>query len=104
MLEQYAYIAEKKQVSSRSLLMHCEYFKKMKEQKSSLNQMALHYMKKNHEILYESNRNCQSSFKTFCIDQFLCDQLDKNKLKMSELEKKYSNKQNKPKNIFFILD
>lgn len=87
-LEQYAYIAEKKQVSSRSLLMHCEYFKKMKEQKSSLNQMALLYLKKNHEILSESNKNCQSAFKNFCIDQFLCDQFDKNKLKMQILEKK----------------
>ena len=95
MLEQYAYIAEKKQVSSRSLLMHCEYFKKMKEQKSSLNQIALSYMKKNQEILFDSNRNCQSSFKTFCIDQFLCDQHDKNKMKVSDLEKKYCRKKNK---------
>lgn len=40
-LEQYAYIAEKKQVSSRSLLMHCEYFKKIKEQKQNLNQIVI---------------------------------------------------------------
>ncbi|RNA04744.1 FCH and double SH3 domains 2 [Brachionus plicatilis] len=88
LLDQYAYIAEKKQVSSRSLLMHCEYFKRMKEQKSTLNQMALLNLKKNHEILSESNRNCQSAFKTFCIDQYLHDQHDTNKLKMPVLEKK----------------
>ena len=37
-LEQYAYIAEKKKVSSQSLIMHCEYFRKIKEQKVNLNQ------------------------------------------------------------------
>ncbi len=39
-LEQYAYIAEKKKVSAQSLLMHCEYFKKIKEQKVNLNQIV----------------------------------------------------------------
>ena len=37
-LEQYNYIAEKKQVSSRSILMLCDYFKTIRDQKVQLHQ------------------------------------------------------------------
>ncbi len=42
MLEQYAYIAEKKQVSSQSSLLNCGYFKKVREQKHYLNQTVMY--------------------------------------------------------------
>ena len=41
LIEQYAYIAEKKQVSSKSLLHHCDYFRTIRDQKNSLNLMVL---------------------------------------------------------------
>ncbi|CAF0714496.1 unnamed protein product [Brachionus calyciflorus] len=92
-LEEYAYIAEKKQVSSRSILMHCEYFKKIKDQKFLVNQMAVNYLKKNQDILIESHRHNQNAFKTFCIDQFLCNQLDlKTSLSSQNLDKKLKSK------------
>jgi hypothetical protein len=45
-IEQYAYIAEKKQVSSKSIIMNCEYFKKIKDQKNSLHQTVRNRIKK----------------------------------------------------------
>jgi hypothetical protein len=90
LLEEYAYFAEKKLVTSQSLLMHCEYFKKIKDQKSNLNQMAINNLKKLQNILLETNNSCSNAYKSYCYENFLYDQLtDEKKINnISLLEKK----------------
>ena len=71
--------------------MHCEYFKKIKDQKSNLNQIALNNLKKLQTLLLETNDSCTSGYKSYCYENFLYDQLtDENKItNVALLEKKY---------------
>ena len=92
-LEQYMYIAEKKQVSSKSILMNCEYFKKIKDQKNTLNQTAINNMKSMQEILSDTHHNSELAYRSYTFDQILCDQLNKKtKITNSNLEKKLNKK------------
>ncbi len=89
MLEQCSYLAEKKQASSMSVLSHCEYFKRIKEQKQKFNQITINNLKKIQETIKESQRQRQNSYKAYSLEQFLFDQLDpKTQIATSILEKK----------------
>ena len=88
-LEQYSYVAEKKEASSRSMLAHCEYFRKLKEQKNKFNQVSINYLKKMQETIKETHRINENAFKSYCTEHFLCDQLnDSTKTTNNTLDKK----------------
>jgi hypothetical protein len=40
-LDQYAYVAEKKQVNNKSMILNCDYFKRIKEQKKISHQAVI---------------------------------------------------------------
>ena len=83
-------MAEKKEASCRSMLAHCEYFKKIKDQKQKFNQIAISYLKKMQEIIKETHRMCDNAYKSYCTENFLCDQLDNStKTTNNSLDKKY---------------
>jgi hypothetical protein len=89
MLEQCSYLAQKRQASSMSVLSHCEYFKKIREQKQKFNQIAIKNLKKMQETIKESHHHCENAFKSYTLEQFLCDQVDvKTQITNANLEKK----------------
>lgn len=72
------------------MLAHCEYFKKIKEQKSKFHQISINYLKKMQDTIRETNRKWENSYKSYCNEQFLCDQLkNSTKTTNSTLDKKY---------------
>ena len=88
-LEQYSYVAEKREASSRSMLAQCEYFKKLKEQKNKFNQVSINYLKKMQETIKETHRINENAFKSYCTEHFLCDQLnDSTKTTNNSIDKK----------------
>lgn len=88
-LEQYSYVAEKREASARSMLAHCEYFKKIKEQKNKFNQIAINYLKKMQQTIKETHHMNENAYKSYCTEHFLFDQLnDSTKTTNSTLDKK----------------
>ena len=71
MIEQYGYIAEKKQVSSKSTLMNVDYFKKMKEQKQNLNTIVILFIIVIRISLQFFHRKLIKQ-KTFCFINLVC--------------------------------
>jgi len=72
-----------------SVLSHCEYFKRIKEQKQKFNQITISNLKKIQETIKEAERQRENSYKAYSLEQFLCDQLDpKTQLANPTLEKK----------------
>jgi hypothetical protein len=89
LLEHYDYYAQKKLVSSKSMLMMCDLFKNIKEQKQTVHQKSLDCLKTMQQILIETNQHCESAFRSYCFEQLLCDQFcNKTKTTNSNLSKK----------------
>lgn len=89
MLEQCSYLAQKKQASSMSVTTHCEYFKRIRDQKQKYNQIAIKNLKRMQATIKESHHQCESAFKSYTLEQFLCDQVDaKTQITNANLEKK----------------
>ena len=83
-------MAEKREASARSMLAHCEYFKKIKEQKNKFNQIAINYLKKMQQTIKETHHMNENAYKTYCTEHFLFDQLnDSTKTTNSTLDKKF---------------